>query len=177
MAVGTETPKKYQISWGFCFITKLTSPSIPSTPSSPHLISLWGMPSPYCSLCVKKRGMIPQTKDPYNPSNKIIVLKNFYKIFRKKRILWLKQPPILKKMLVRYYGSWIYHSIWLFINMNSKEIRKIEIINGLNVIKKVGSKKIDLVQIEFYQHYYSSQLDRPWCTRSPQQKTLDCHLF
>ena len=44
--------------------------------------------------------------------------------------------------------------------MNSKEIRKIEIINGLNVIKKVGSKKIDLVQIEFYQHYYSSQLEK-----------------
>ncbi len=44
--------------------------------------------------------------------------------------------------------------------MYSKEIKKIEIINGLNAIKKVGSKKIDLVEIEFFQHNYSSQLEK-----------------
>ena len=44
--------------------------------------------------------------------------------------------------------------------MYSEEIKKIEIINGVKAIKKVGSKKIDVVQIEFFQDYYSSKLKK-----------------
>jgi len=46
MAVGTETPKKYQISWGFCFINKTNFPLHSLNPLLPLSLIPMGYPSP-----------------------------------------------------------------------------------------------------------------------------------